>query len=144
MRTLALVSCVAAASVGATVAVDAATSAGSKSSPHRAGSRHPGLRHLGARRVLRRVVHADLVVARRDGTFPTITIDRGRIGAVSGSTVSLVEGTAKATYKSVDIALPAGAVVRVNGRRASAAELKPGMRARVLQAPRRTVVRARS
>jgi hypothetical protein len=99
---------------------------------------HTRLAHLG-----RHVVHAEVVVARRDGSFPTITIDRGRISGVDGSTIHLREGTRKALYKTVDLTLPAGAVVRVNGHRGSISDLKAGMRAVVAQLPKRTVVRAR-
>jgi hypothetical protein len=88
-------------------------------------------------------VHAEVVVARRDGSFPTITLDRGTISGVDGSTIHLREGTRRALYKTVDLTLPANAVVRVNGHRGSVSDLKAGMRAAVAQLPKRTVVRAR-
>ncbi|MGZ3441195.1 MAG: hypothetical protein ACXVDD_16860, partial [Polyangia bacterium] len=67
MHKLALVAATAAVSAGGAFALDAAVSS--------AGN------HNRARlaRIGQRVVHAELVVARGDGTFPTITIDRGMI-----------------------------------------------------------------
>jgi hypothetical protein len=131
MHKLALVAATAAVSAGGAFAVDAAVSS--------AGN------HNRARlaRIGQRVVHAELVVARRDGTFPTITIDRGTITGVDGSTIHLREGTAKALYKTVDLTLPTDVIVRVNGRRGSLSDLHAGMRAGIAQLPKRTVVRAR-
>jgi hypothetical protein len=131
MHKLALVASTAAISAGGAFAIDAAVSS--------AGSHH----HARFGRIAHRVVHAELVVARRDGTFPTITIDRGQITGVDGSTLHLREGTAKALYKTVDLTLPADAVVRVNGHRGSISDLHAGMRAAVAQLPKHTVVRAR-
>jgi hypothetical protein len=128
MHKLALVATTAAVSAGGAFAIDAAVSS--------AGGHHAFAR------AGHRVVHAELVVARRDGTFPTITIDRGSITGVDGSTLHLREGTAKATYKTVDLTLPADAIVRVDGHRASLSDLHAGMRAAVAQLPKRTVVRA--
>lgn len=131
MHKLALVATTAAVSAGGAFAIDAAVSS--------AGNHH----HARLARVAHRVVHAELVVARPDGTFPTITVDRGTITGVDGSTIHLREGTATALYKTVDLTLPADAVVRVNGRRGSVSDLKAGMRAGVAQLPHRTLVRAR-
>jgi hypothetical protein len=139
MNKLALVATTAAVSAGGAFAVDAAVS--SAGNHHRGAHQralHARLAHMG-----RHVVHADLVVARRDGTFPTITIDRGTIAGVDGSTIHLREGTAQAVYKTVDLTLPTDAIVRVNGRRGTIADLHAGMRAAVAQLPKRTVVRAR-
>ena len=139
MNKLALVATTAVVSTGGAFAVDAAvSSAGNHHRHHAKRMVHTRLAHLG-----RHVVHAEVVVARRDGSFPTITIDRGRISGVDGSTIHLREGTAKTLYKTVDLTLPAGAVVRVNGHRGSISDLKAGMRAAVAQLPKRTVVRAR-
>jgi hypothetical protein len=138
MNKLALVATTAAVATGGAFAVDAAVSTAGNHQRHAKHTVHTRLAHLG-----RHVVHAEVVVARRDGSFPTITIDRGRISGVDGSTLHLREGTGKALYKTVDLTLPAGAVVRVNGHRGSISDLKPGMRAMVAQLPKRTVVRAR-
>ena len=132
MHKLALVATTAAVSVGATVGIDAAVSSAG-------GHHHARLARLAAHRV----VHAELVVARPDGTFPTITVDRGTVTGIDGSTIHLREGTAKALYKTVDLTLPQDAIVRVNGRRASVSDLRAGMRAGVAQLPHRTLVRAR-
>jgi hypothetical protein len=138
MNKLALVATTAAVSTGGAFGVNAAVSTAGNHHHHAKRTVHTRLAHLG-----RHVVHAEVVVARRDGSFPTITIDRGRISGVDGSTIHLREGTGKALYKTVDLTLPAGAVVRVNGQRGSISDLKAGMRAVVAQLPKRTVVRAR-
>jgi len=128
MHKLALVASTAAISAGGAFAIDAAVSS--------AGNHH----HARVGRVAHRVVHAELVVARRDGTFPTITIDRGQITGVDGSTIHLREGTRDATYKTADITLGSGDVVVLNGQKASAGDLKAGDRAQITQRPKRTVV----
>jgi hypothetical protein len=135
MRTLALASCVAAVSVGGTLAADAALS--SAHGPGAAAFR------AGHHRLQRGIVHADLVVAAPDGTFKNVTVDRGWITAVNGSTISLREGTKSATYKTVDITVPTGVVVRVNRHSATLGDLKPGQRAQIAQLPKRTIVIAR-
>jgi hypothetical protein len=138
MNKLALVATTAAVSTGGAFGVNAAVSSAGNHHHHAKRTVHTRLAHLG-----RHVVHAEVVVARRDGSFPTITLDRGSISGVDGSTIHLREGTRKALYKTVDLTLPAGAVVRVNGHRGSVSDLKAGMRAVVAQLPKRTVVRAR-
>jgi hypothetical protein len=85
-------------------------------------------------------VHAELVVPARDNTFKTITVDRGTISGVDGSTIHLREGTRDATYKTADITLGSGDVVVLNGQKASAGDLKAGDRAQITQRPKRTVV----
>jgi hypothetical protein len=85
-------------------------------------------------------VHAELVVPARDNTFKTITVDRGRITGVDGSTLHLSVGTKNATYTTTDITIGGNDVVVINGRRASVGDLKAGDKARVTQRPKRTVV----
>jgi hypothetical protein len=93
-------------------------------------------------RVLRRVVHADLVVAARHGRFVHATLDRGVVKAVNGRTLTLREGTRRATYKTVTLTLPANARVRVDRHPAQLSDVQPGQRAAVLRAPKRAFVRA--
>jgi hypothetical protein len=85
-------------------------------------------------------VHAEFVVPARDNSFKTITIDRGTITGVSGSTVSLREGTIDATYKTVDIALGDDALIVVNGHKASAGDLQADMKAQITRKPNHTFV----
>src|SRR5919198_3088075 len=107
MNKLALIATTAAVSTGGAFAVDAAFT-----------SAHGGLgfHHRG---FFRPFVHAEFVVPARDNTFKTITIDRGTVTGVDGSTVHLREGTKDATYKTVDITLGDDAVVWLNGQKAS-------------------------
>jgi hypothetical protein len=128
MNKLSLIATTAAISTGGAFAVDAAFT-----SAHGDGFRHHRALHRG-------FVHGEFVVPARDNTFKTITIDRGEITGVDGSTIHLREGTRDATYKTIDITLGDGAIVVINGHRASVGDLKAGDRARVTQRPKRTLV----
>lgn len=88
----------------------------------------------------RRVVHADLVLARRDGTFATATLDRGTVKSVTGNDVTIGEGARRATWRSVTITVPAGARVRDNGAAATLANVRPGQRIVVFRGPKMTRV----
>ena len=129
MNKLSLVATTAALSTGGAFGVNAAFT-----SAH--GDHHTSFRH----HARARFVHAELVVPARDNTFKTITIDRGRITGVDGSTLHLSVGTKNATYKTTDITIGDNDVVVINGRRASVGDLKAGDKARVTQRPKRTVV----
>jgi hypothetical protein len=87
-------------------------------------------------------VHADAVVPTKTG-FATVILDRGKVTGVSGNQLTLQEGTAKATYKTVTLTIPATANVRENGKKATLADVKTGQQAAVVQMPQRTLVRAR-
>lgn len=91
---------------------------------------------------LRRAVHGDFVVPTRKG-FVTVAFDRGFVQSVSGDTLTLREGTKKATYKTVTVTIPSSALVRNNGTRSSLSSLKPGEHVGVFQGPVRTLVVAR-
>jgi hypothetical protein len=132
----------------------AAAAVGSASSPsttaaaakgHRGTPRllrgHPGLKR--AAFAVRRAVHAEAVVPRADGSFATLTFDRGKVQSVSGQELKITEGTAKATYKTVTLTIPANARVRVNGARAALSDVKAGQRVQVAQTPKATLVVAR-
>lgn len=140
------------AAIGAAAAV-----VGSASSPSTTAAaaspakhNHPAVRrflrnHPGIRRGLlsvRRAVHAEAVVPKADGTFATWTYDRGKVLSVSGSDLTITEGTAKATYKTVTLTIPSGARVRVNGRKADLSALKAGQKVQVVQTPKLTLVAA--
>jgi len=96
-----------------------------------------------ARSAAARAVHGDLVVYTKKG-FVTVTFDRGFVQSVSGNTLTLREGTKKATYKTVTLTLPSNAKVRNNRQASTLSALKPGERVTVLQAPSRTTVVARN
>jgi hypothetical protein len=135
---------VAVACAAAGAAVSAIASAGAKSG---AGGQprfgHGRAGRLGARKLLRRAVHGQIVVATRMG-FRTITFDRGSVQSVGGRQLTLKEGTKRATYKTVTLTIPAAARVRDDRHLASLSDVKKGQRALVIQAPMRTLVIART
>jgi hypothetical protein len=90
-----------------------------------------------------RAVSGQLVVATPRG-FGTVTFERGLLRSVSGRTLTIAEGTKKATYRTVTVTLPAGAVVRDDRHTATFSSLTPGQRVTVVQAPKRTLVIART
>jgi hypothetical protein len=118
-----------------------ATAGAATSSPTHSGhlARHGG---LAPRRLLRRTVHADLVVWTKDG-FANITVDRGTVKSVSGDQLTLAEGTPKHAYKTVQLTLPAKTRVRDNGRPGTLSA-RAGQHAIVVQGPHRALVIARS
>jgi hypothetical protein len=139
---------VAAAGAAVGLGVNALGSAGANtqtSTGDRAGAyARPGLfghHGYGRRALLRRAVHADAVVPYQ-GKFVTVTFDRGRVEKVEGSDLTLREGTATLTYKTVTLTIPGNAVVRLNGHAAKLSDLQAGDKAAVLQGPQRTAVRA--
>lgn len=89
---------------------------------------------------LRRAVHADLVVPTQGGKFVNVAVDRGVVQKVEGSSLTLTEGTKTATYRSITIALPSNAVVRINRKPGNLSDVKAGQRALVVRGPQRTLV----
>ena len=132
MRRVVSYATVAAAAVGVGVAAGISGSSAAPATPKRAV----------ASRALARAVHAEAVIPSRHG-FATVTYDRGRVKSVDGNRLTLVEGTAKATYKTVVLTIPAAAVVRNDGAPAALSSLQPGELARVVAGPRKTRVMAR-
>jgi hypothetical protein len=132
MNKLSLIATTAVVSTGGAFAVDAAFT-----SAH--GGHHRAFHH---RAFHRAPVHAELVLPARDNTFRTITIDRGRISGVDGSTVHLSVGTRDATYRTIDVTVGSDDIVILDGHRASVGDLGSGDRARITQRPKRTVVLA--
>lgn len=124
------------------------TSAGAAPSKPAAKAAHGGKagKHRGKRgaaRLLRRAVHVSAVVPTDRGSrFATATFDRGTVTAVGGDSITLREGTRAKAYRSVTLTIPSGARVRDNGRRAKLSDISTGERAMVLEAPKRTSVRA--
>lgn len=92
---------------------------------------------------LRRAISITAVVAAGEGKFATVTVQRGILTSVSGSTVTLREGTRKATYKTVTLTLPADTRVRLARKPSSLSALSAGDRIAVVQGPHRSVVAAR-
>jgi hypothetical protein len=126
-----------AAGAGAGVIANAGAATSANAGTHAAHARlHP-------RRLLGRAVHGDLVVATKAG-FATMTFDRGFVQSVSGQQLTLNEGTKKATYKTITLAIPADARVRADGAKTTLANIKSGQHVLVLQGPKRTLVIART
>jgi hypothetical protein len=132
------VACVA---LGAGASAIAGAGATTSHSSQPAAKRTAHLR--GLRRYALRAVHGSVVVRDKSG-FGTVTFDRGKVDSVAGRQLTLTEGTAKATYKTITLTIPAGAVVRDDRQKASLSDLKAGQRVLVLAAPKRTFVIART
>ncbi len=88
-------------------------------------------------------VQGSAVVRTADG-FANVTFERGKVDSVSGQQLTITEGTPKATYKTVSVTVPAGAVIRDNRQKATLSDVKAGQRVLVLTAPKRTYVIART
>lgn len=72
-------------------------------------------------------VHATEVVPNMAGTgFDTVTRDSGTAKAVSGDSLTLTEGTDKATYATPTLTIPADAKIERNFETAKLAALKAG------------------
>ena len=91
------------------------------------------------RRFAARAVHGTVVVRTRSG-FATVTFDRGTVNSVNGQQLTMTEGTAKATYKTVTLTIPSTARVRDNRQQVTLSDLKAGQRVIVVQAPKQTFV----
>jgi len=72
-------------------------------------------------------VHNEAVVLNTAGTeFITATSDHGTIKAISGSVLTVHEGTDAVAYEDVEVSIASGAAVRRNGAKAALAELMVG------------------
>jgi len=130
-------SCVA-LGAGASAIASAGAATGTTAKAAHAHGRHHGLDGRGMRWA-RRAVHAQLVVPTKQG-FVNVTVDRGTVDSVSGSQLTLTEGTRRQTYKTVTLSISSAAKVRGNRQTASLSSLRKGQRVIVVQAPRRTFV----
>ena len=140
-RLLLVAVCCVAIGAGISAIASAGAATGSSSSA-KGATGHAKARKGGLRR-LDRAVQGSAVVRTKDG-FKTLTFQRGKVQSVSGRQLTLVEGTPKATYKTVTVTVPADAVVRDDRQKASLSDVKAGQRVLVLDAPQRTYVIART
>ncbi len=106
------------------------------STPAQGQARHG---RLGRRALMRRVVQGQLILATRHG-FVRVRIARGQVKSVSGQVLTLIEGTRKASYRTVQLTLPANTRVRDDHQRSTLSQVKAGQRAIVIRAPKRTLV----
>ncbi|MGI9184928.1 MAG: hypothetical protein ACR2GZ_08190 [Solirubrobacteraceae bacterium] len=137
---LAATCCVALGAGASAIASAGAAPGHSAPRAHRHGAKKHG---HGLRSLARRAVHADLVVATKQG-FVNVTVDRGKVDAVSGQQLTLTEGTKKQTYKTLTLTIPSTAKVRDDRQPASLSALRSGQRVIVVTAPQRTLVIART
>ncbi|HEY2258293.1 MAG TPA: hypothetical protein VGH45_01195 [Solirubrobacteraceae bacterium] len=133
------------AAASAITGAGAATRSPATTSPaHPAkASTRPGRRSGGLRRWTARAVHGDLVVKIKSG-FVTVSFDRGKVDSVAGRRLTITEGTRRANYRTVTVAVPASAAVRDNRKPARLSDLRSGQRVVVVQTPTRTLVVART
>jgi hypothetical protein len=81
-------------------------------------------------------VHSEMVVPNKAGDdFITVTQDNGKVESVSGSQVTITEGTPKATYKTVTVDVPGDAKVIRNGKTADVSDLQAGDQVHVSVSP---------
>jgi hypothetical protein len=86
-------------------------------------------------------VHSEMVVPTKSGNdFETITQDSGKLQSVSGSQLTITEGTEQATYKTVTLDIPSDAKVIRNGKAASLGDLQQGDQVHVSQSPENSFV----
>jgi hypothetical protein len=88
-------------------------------------------------------VHAELVLPDRKGGFKEVTLDRGLVESVAGDKLTIKEGTKTATYKTVELTIPADAKIRRGHEAAKLTDLKPGDRVSVLTTGDQTFVKAK-
>ncbi len=74
--------------------------------------------------------------------FITVTRDEGTVTAVSGSDITLHEGTTTVAYKDVTVTVAAGATVTRNDATAALTDIKVGDRVSIEQSSDGTEVRA--
>ncbi len=88
-------------------------------------------------------VHSESVQLNKAGTaFITVTRDSGTVTAVSGSDITLHEGTKTVAYKDVTITVADGATVTRNDATAALTDIKVGDRVSITQSTDGTMVRA--
>jgi len=81
-------------------------------------------------------VHSEMVVPNKAGDgFITVTGDDGKVNSVSGSQLTITEGTEKATYKTVTLDIPSDATVVRDGDKAQLSDLQAGDQVHVSQSP---------
>jgi hypothetical protein len=89
-------------------------------------------------------VHEELVVPNSSGGFETVTMDQGTFKSLSGSQLTITEGTQTATYKTLTLNVPSNATIVRDGQTAKLSDIKTGDVVRVVKAPSATRVAASS
>lgn len=135
--------CVAIGAAGSAIATAGAASSAPRTATSSTTAKAARVRGAGVRRLERRAVNADVVVATKSG-FETVTVDRGFVQSVNGRQLAIREGTKTSTYKNVTLTIPSGAKVRDNRKASTLSTLTAGQRVAVVQAPQQTWVIART
>lgn len=79
-------------------------------------------------------VHSEMVVPNKAGDdFITVTQDNGKVNSVSGTQLTITEGTEDATYKTVSLDVPGDAKVVRDGKKAELGDLQEGDQVHVSQ-----------
>jgi hypothetical protein len=136
--------CAALGAAGAYVGDAASSPSTSAAATAKSKQAGPNGQRRGQFRRLRGAVHADLVVPTKDGKFVNVTVDRGFVEKVEGNSLTLREGTNKATYKTITLDLPSNAVVRIKRKPGKLTDIKAGQHATVVKGPKRTLVIVRN
>lgn len=126
------------AGASAIATADASNTASSKTHAQRSTHARAGTR---VRTLIRRTVEGSFVVATKSG-FVNVTVARGRVQAVNGDQLTLVEGTAKQSYRTATLTLPANVKVRDDRQTATLSQVTSGQRAVVIIGPKRGLVLA--
>jgi hypothetical protein len=72
-------------------------------------------------------VHAvEIVPNKADDGFETVTQDSGTVKSVSGSSLTITEGTGKATYATPTLTIPANATIERDFQSATLGDIQPG------------------
>jgi hypothetical protein len=88
-------------------------------------------------------VHSEIVVPSDDGDgFVTFTQDTGAVKSVSGTRLSITQGSGETTYKTATLDIPGDARVLRNGDDAELSDLQDGDRVHVSQSPHDSFVYA--
>jgi hypothetical protein len=88
-------------------------------------------------------IHSVSVQLDKAGTaFITVTRDQGTVTAISGSDITLKEGTKTVTYKTVDVTVADGATVTRNDATAALTDIKVGDSVSIEQSSDGSQVRA--
>jgi hypothetical protein len=88
-------------------------------------------------------VHSESVQLNQAGTaFITVTRDQGTVTAISGSDITLKEGTKSVTYETATVTVPSGATVTRNDETAALTDIKVGDTVSISQSSDGSQVRA--
>jgi hypothetical protein len=129
------------ATSGAATTTKAATAATAKAKAAKAAASGPGRPDHDGRGGFS--VHSESAQLNEAGTaFITVTRDEGTVTAVSGSTITLHEGTSTVAYKDVTVTVPAGATIERNDATAALTDIKVGDRISISASSEATSVRA--